>query len=191
MIIKEKIVFLLLLVVSVVILIFGFGSQGKKKEATRELMEDIELVTKKSKAKKKAELKDRWDFSAIKGLDNLTAYSALLKRSPFFKVMPKGEVKKAEPIPVKVEKKEPIFKYKGKVSLGSKVMVVIEDQGTGKSFFAKEGDMIGDFLVSSIDEKEVVLKKRGGEELVLSAAKKEKKVKIEKKEKKGLKDEET
>ncbi|MDP8230338.1 MAG: hypothetical protein P9L93_04455 [Candidatus Gorgyraea atricola] len=190
MIIKEKIIFLLLLVVSIVILIFGFGSQGKKKEATRELMKDIELATKKSKAKKKAELKDRWDFSAIKAFDKLTAYNVLLKRSPFFKVMTEGGVKKAEPIAVKVEKKEPIFKYKGKVTMGSKIMVVIEDQGTGKSFFAKEGDMVGDFLVSSIDEKEVVLKKRGGEELVLSAAKKEKKVKKEKKEEKGLKDEE-
>ena len=190
MIIKEKIIFLLLLVVSIVILIFGFGSQGKKKEATRELMKDIQLATKKSKAKKKAELKDRWDFSAIKTFDKLTVYNALLKRSPFYKIMPKGEAKKVEPIPVKIEPKKPIFKYKGKVSMGSKVMVVIEDQGTGKSFFAKKGDMIGDFLVSSIDDKEVVLKKRGGEELVLSAAKKEKKVKKKKKEEEGLKDEE-
>ena len=43
------------------------------------------------------------------------------------------------------------------------------------NFFVKEGDAIGDFSVSSIDKKEVVLEKTGGEIIRLSTIKKEKK----------------
>jgi hypothetical protein len=57
--------------------------------------------------------------------------------------------------------------------MGSKVMVIIEDQGTGKSSFVREGDMIGDFLVSGIDEDRVVLKKKDGEEVILNVVKEE------------------
>lgn len=171
--IKEKIIFWPLLVVFIGVLIFGFTSQGKKKEAKDELLQDIELATKKSMAKKKA-LKDRWNFDKIKTEDTLDVYGLLLERSPFFRVRSKEKVKKVEVIPLKEEPKEPLFKYKGRVTMGSTVKVIIEDHGTGKSFFVQEGDMIGDFLVLRVDEKEVALKKKGGEEIVLSAVKKEK-----------------
>ena len=174
MMLKEKMIFWPLLAVFLGILIFGLLSQGKKKEATEELLQDIELATKKTRAKMKAE-KDRWNFDIIKAVDTLDGYSHLLKRSPFFRVRSEAKVKKVEVVPLKEEPKEPILKYKGRVMLGSKVIVVIEDQGTGKSFFVKEGDMVGDFLVLRIDQKEVVLKKKGGEEVVLSAVKKERK----------------
>ncbi|MBU1006538.1 MAG: hypothetical protein KKH08_02960, partial [Candidatus Omnitrophica bacterium] len=65
---------------------------------------------------------------------------------------------------------------------GQKVMVVIEDVGTGKSFFAQEGDMAGDFLVLRIDDKEVTLKKKGGEEIVLGVYKKDQEIKDKEKE---------
>ncbi len=173
MITKERIIFWPLLAIAIGIFIFGFISQGKKKEALDGLLKDIESATKKSKAKKKALIKDKWDFEDVKVKDSMSAYELLLKRSPFFKVVPEGGIKKIEPIVVEKEKpREPMFKYKGRVMMGEKVMVVIEDQGTGKSYFAKEGDTIGDFLVSSIDDKEVVLHKKGGDEIVLSVAKK-------------------
>ncbi|MBU4312843.1 MAG: hypothetical protein KJ706_09025 [Candidatus Omnitrophica bacterium] len=173
MITKEKIIFWPLLAIAIGVFIFGFISQGKKKEALDGLLKDIELATKKSKAKKKALIKDKWDFEDVKVKEEMSAYDLLLKRSPFFKVVPEGKVKSVEPIVVeKEEPMEPLFKYKGRVMMGEKVMVVIEDQGTGKSYFAKEGDTIGDFLVSSIDDKEVVLHKKGGDEIVLSVAKK-------------------
>ena len=103
---KEKIVFWPLLAVFIVIVIFGLGSQGKKKEATGELLKDIELATKKTMAKKKA-VTEKWDFDEIKAVDILEAYKLLMERSPFFKVVPEGEVaEKVEVIPLKEEPKE-------------------------------------------------------------------------------------
>ena len=173
MMLKEKIIFLPLVAVFIVIVFFGFASQGKKKEATEDLLKEIEIATKNSRAQKKAAV-DKWNFDNIILEDKIETYKSLTKRSPFFRFAEdKPNVKKDEPIVV--EKKEPkkaILKYKGKVMMGSKVMVVIEDQGTGKSFFVQEGDMVGDFLVVRIDEKEVELKKKGGEQLVLSVVKK-------------------
>jgi len=168
--IKEKIIFWPLVAVFIGVLIFGFFSQDKKKEATQELLQDIELATKKSRAKKKAQLKDMWDFDIIKTQDVAGDYEALLERSPFFRVRHEPLVV-VEPLPVKAEKKELILKYKGRVVMGEKVMVVIEDQGTGKSHFVEVGDKVGDFEVLRISEKEVALQKKGGEEIVLKAKK--------------------
>ncbi len=168
--IKEKIIFWPLVAVFIGVLLFGFFSQGKKKEATQELLQEIELATKKSRAKKKAQLKDKWDFGIIKEQDAADGYKALLKRSPFFRV--RGEsIVVVEPIAVKEEKKEPVLKYKGRVVMGEKIMVVIEDQGTGKSYFAEAGGKVGDFEVLRISEKEVALQKKGGEEIILKAKK--------------------
>jgi type II secretory pathway component PulC len=171
--IKEKLIFWPLLAVFIGILIFGFLSQGQKEEATKGLLEEIELASKKSKAKMKAQ-KDKWDIDAVKALDIIDVYNLLLKRSPFFRVGDDAKPKKVELVPVKEEPKKSILKYKGKAIMGSKVMVVIEDEGTGKSYFVQEGDMVGDFLVERIDEKEIALRKKGGEEIILSAVKKEK-----------------
>jgi hypothetical protein len=171
--IKEKLIFWPLLAVFIGILIFGFLSQEKKKEATKDLLQDIEVASKKTRAKIKAE-KDKWDFEIVKAQDTVEAYKLLLKRSPFFRVGEEVKVKKVEVIPVKEEPKKTVLKYKGKVMMGSKVMVIVEDEGTGKSHFVQEGDMVGDFLVERIDEKEVALKKKGGEEIILSVVKKEK-----------------
>lgn len=173
---REKIIFWPLVAVFSGILIFGLTSQGNKKVAVEGLMQDIELATKKSKAKIKED-RDRLDFTKIKAMDDIGDYKLLLKRSPFFRVKSEEKVKKVEPIPVKELPKKAVLKYKGRVMIGSKVMVIIEDQGTGKSSFAQEGDMIGDFLVFSIDETQVVLKKKGGEEVILNAMKKEDKKK--------------
>ncbi|MBU1062446.1 MAG: hypothetical protein KJ952_07010 [Candidatus Omnitrophica bacterium] len=181
--IKEKIVFWSLLAVFISIVIFGFVSQGKKKEAKDALLQDIEIATKKSRAQKKM-IKDSMDFDGIKAVDTIDGYRHLLKRSPFFRPRSETEVKKVEVVPLKVEPKKPLFKYKGRVMMGSKVMVIIEDQGTGKSLFLQEGEAIGDFVVSRIGEKDVSLKKKNGEEIVLRAVKKE--VKEEEKKKTEL-----
>ena len=172
--IKEKIFFWLFLAIVISTLIFGFFSQGKKKEMAGELLRDIELATKKTKAEDKM-AKEKLDFKGIKVADSLSEYKELSKRSPFFRVASELKPKKVEPMMLKEKPKKAMFKYKGKARMGSKVMVIIEDQGTGKSFFVKEGDAIGDFSVSSIDKKEVVLEKTGGEIIRLSTIKKEKK----------------
>jgi hypothetical protein len=172
MIIREKIIFWPLTAVFAGILILGFTSQGNKKAAVEELMQDIELATNKSKARIKEDM-NKPDFTNIKKMDDIGDYKLLLKRSPFFRVRPEEKAKKPEPIPVKEPPKKAILKYKGRVMMGSKVMVIIEDQGTGKSSFVREGDMIGDFLVSGIDEDRVVLKKKDGEEVILNVVKEE------------------
>ena len=172
MMIKEKVIFLPLLAIFTGILLFGFSSKGKREVATEELLQDIELAIKKSKAKAK-DFKDKWDLDKIEAADSVDRYGPISKRSPFFREASKKIVKKVEPILVKEEPKEPLFSYKGRVTMGAKVMVIIEDHGTGKSFFAQEGDMVGDFLVSRVEEKEVVLRKEGEEEIVLKAVKKE------------------
>jgi len=172
--IKEKIIFWPLLAVFMGIVIFGLTSHSKRKEATKDLLKEIELATKKSMIKKKGS-RDKQKIADVKTTDTLENYKLLIKRSPFFRVSDETKVIKTKKV-ISVKEPEPkkaILKYKGKVMMGSKVMVVIEDQGTGKSFFVQEGDMVGDFLVVTIDEKEVSLKKKGGEEIVLSAAKKE------------------
>ena len=177
MIAKEKIVFWPLAAVFIGMLVFGFVAQEKKEEATKDLLKDIELATKKSRAKKKA-IKDKIDLDTIRLEDTLENYKLLVKRSPFFRLSEdKPKVQKVEVVPVKKKPKKAALKYKGSVKMGSRVMVVIEDQGTGKSFFVKEGDTVADFLVVTIDEKEVTLTKEGGEKIILSAVKKENKKK--------------
>lgn len=172
MIVKEKVIFWPLVTAFTAILIFGFTSQGNKKIAVEGLMDDIELATKKSKAKIKEDI-DKWGFAKVKASDEASGYKLLLQRSPFYRVRSEEKIGKVEPIPVKEPPKKSIVKYKGRVIMGSKVMVIIEDEGTGKSFFVEEGDMVGDFLVLNIDEKRVVLKKKSGEEVILNAVKKE------------------
>lgn len=166
--IKEKIIFWPLLAVFIGILIFGSFSQGRKKEANEELLQDIEVATKKIKAKMKV-TKDTRDLGLIKTVDALSGYGLLLKRSPFFRIPDETAVKEVEVVSLKEEPKKPELKYKGRIKMGAKVLVVIEEQGTGKSYFVEEGDMVGDFLVSLIDDRQVVFKKKGGEEIILSA----------------------
>ncbi len=96
-----------------------------------------------------------------------------MERSIFFK--PVSEVKdegNRDIIPLKEEEPaKPMFVYKGRMMLGARVIVIIEDQNTGKSFSVKEGDMAGDCAVLSIGEKEIRLKKKDGEEIAISTVK--------------------
>ena len=59
--------------------------------------------------------------------------------------------------------------------LGAKIIVIIQDQNTGKSFSVKEGDLAGDYTVMSIDDKEIRLKKKDEEEIAISTVREEKK----------------
>ena len=102
MIVKEKLVFWPLAAVFIGMLVFGFVSQGKKEGATKDLLKEIEVATKKSRAKKKAK-KDKLDVKMLKTEDNLDMYELLLKRSPFFRVRDVSEIKKVEVIPLKKE----------------------------------------------------------------------------------------
>jgi len=176
MIAKEKIIFWLLAPVWVVTIVIGFNAQEKKKQLSDEFLKDIESVTEKAKSKKKV-TKDNWNIEGLKKQETSEDYPALMERSIFFR--PVSEIKdkgNRDIIPLKEEEPaKPMFIYKGRMMLGARVIVIIEDQNTGKSFSVKEGDMAGDYTVLSIDEKEIRLKKKDGEEIVISTLKEEKK----------------
>ena len=176
MIAKEKAIFWILLPVLVVTIVIGFNTQEKKRQLSDEFLKDIESVTEKAKAKKKA-AKDNWDIEGLKKQETSEDYPALMERSIFFR--PVSEVKDegdGDVIPLKEEEpKKPMFVYKGRMMLGARVIVIIEDQNTGKSFSVKEGDMAGDYTVLSIDGKEIRLRKKDGEEITISTVKEERK----------------
>lgn len=130
------------------------------------------------------------DLETVKTEGTLDDYSGILERNIFFrpvsevKLVDKGEVialKKEEPI-------RPAFSYKGRMMVGSNLIVIIEDQNTGKSISIKEGDTTGDLSIVAIGEKEIRLKKKDGEEIVLSTIKEAKKE--EKEEEKNISKEE-
>ncbi len=176
MIAKEKAIFWLLVPVLVATIGIGFNAQEKKKQLSDEFLKDIESVTEKAKSKKKT-AKDNWDIEGLKKQETAEDYPTLMERSIFFK--PVSEIKdegNRDIIPLKEEEPaKPMFVYKGRMMLGPAVIVIIEDQNTGKSFSVKEGDMAGDYTVLSIDEKEIRLRKKDGEEITISTVKEERK----------------
>lgn len=176
MIIKEKVIFFILAPVLAVVIVIGFNLQEKKKESAGDFLKDIESVTEKARAKKKA-AKDSWDMDGLKKQDTVEDYAALAERNIFFRPVSETTTENREDIvPLKeAEPPKPVFVYKGRMMLGAKVIVIMQDQNTGKSFSVKEGDLAGDYTVMSIDDKEVRLKKKDEEEIIISTVKEEKK----------------
>jgi len=181
MITKEKIIFLALLPALAAILVIGMKMQEAKKKSTGEFLKDIESVTEKAKAKKKT-ARDSWDIDGLKKQETMEDYPLLAERDIFSRPVSEAkEETKGDIIPLKEEEpKKPLFVYKGRMTLGARVIVIIEDQNTGKSFSVKEGDSAGEFVVVSIGDKEVLLKKISGEEIIISTVKEEKKEEKEK-----------
>jgi hypothetical protein len=184
MIIREKVIFWILLPVLAAIIAIGINVQEKKKQSSDEFLKDIESVTEKAKVKKKIAA-DILDLDGLKKQSASEDYSFLTERGIFFR--PVSEVKnekKEDIVTLKEEEpKKPMFVYKGRMTLGGRVIVIIEDDNTGKSFSVKEGDATDDFTVLSIDEKEIRLKKKDGEEIAVPTVKegkKEEKVKATK-----------
>jgi|GEM_PF-1528552 len=172
MIVKEKIIFWIMLPALIAAVAIGINAQEKKRQSSDDFLKDIEAVTEKAKAKKKA-ARDSWDIEALKKQDIIEDYAALAERDIFFR--PVSEAKNEsgpEIIPLKEEEpKKPMFLYKGRMMLGAMVIVIIEDQNTGKSYSVKEGDTAGGCVVLSIGDKEIRLKKEDGEEIVISTIK--------------------
>ncbi|MFA4990988.1 MAG: hypothetical protein WC569_00205 [Candidatus Omnitrophota bacterium] len=175
MITKEKVIFWLLVIGLAISLAVGLNSQEKKKTEADEFMKDMQSATEKAKARKKA-FKDIWDTAVLKSEDSLDGGEPLLRRNIFGKLVTEDTAaKKPEIIPLEEEApRKPVLVYKGRITLGSKVMVIIEDEGTGKSYSVQEGDKVADYIVSSVGDREVRLKKDDGEELVLGTVRKEK-----------------
>lgn len=176
MIIREKLISGLLLPLLIATIAIGINAQEKKKKTSDEFLKDIESVTETAKAKKKITA-DSWDMEGLKKLETPEDNSFLAERGIFSKPVSEVKDEKKEGIVLlkEEEPKKPRFVYKGRMALGDKIIVIIEDENTGKSFSVKEGDSAGDFTVLSIDEKEIRLRKKDGEEVAVSTVKEEKK----------------
>ena len=176
MIIRGKLIFWILLPVLAAIITIGINVQEKKKQSSDEFLKDIESVTEKAKAKKKIAM-NNLDLDGLKKQSVSEDYSFLIEKGIFFR--PVSEVKnerKEDIVTLKEEEpKKPMFVYKGRMNIGGRVIVIIEDDNTGKSFSVKEGDATDNFTVLSIDEKEIRLKKKDGEEIAVPTVKEEKK----------------
>ncbi len=179
MIIREKLIFWILLPVLAAIIAIGINVQEKKKQSSDEFLKDIESVTEKAKAKKKIAM-DNLDLDGLKKQSVSEDYSFLIEKGIFFR--PVSEVKnerKEDIVTLKEEEpKKPMFVYKGRMNIGGRVIVIIEDDNTGKSFSVKEGDATDNFTVLSIDEKEIRLKKKDGEEIAVPTVKEDKKEEV-------------
>ena len=176
----EKFIFWLLLPVLFAAVIIGANIQEKKRQSSDEFLKDIESVTEKAKAKKKIAA-DSHDIEGLKKQETSVDYASLMEKGIFLK--PFSEVKDEEKtgvvIPLKEEEPEkPVFVYKGRMTLGGNIIVIIEDENTGKSFSVKEGDATDSFTVLGIGEKEIRLKKKDGEEIAISMIKEQKKEKV-------------
>jgi len=176
MIIREKVIFWILLPILAAIIVIGVNVQENKKRASDEFLKDIESVTEKAKTKKKIAA-DILDLDGLKKEAVSEDYSFLVERGIFFRPVSEVKNEKKEDIVIlkKEEPKKPMFVYKGRMNLGGKVIVIIEDDNTGKSFSVKEGDATDDFTVLSIGEKEIRLKKKDGEEIAVPTVKEIKK----------------
>lgn len=175
MITREKFIFWILLPVLAAVIIIGIDIQKKKRQSSEEFLKDIGTVAEKVKTKKKT-AEDSWDIEGLKKKDTLEDYPALMERSIFFRPVSEArEESGKEIISLKEEEPaKPVFVYKGRMMLGAKVIVIIEDKNTGKSFSVKEGDVTAGFTVLSIGEKEIRLRKNDGEEVLIPTVKEEK-----------------
>lgn len=168
--IKEKLVFWVLLFIFLLGIGFGISTMANKKNVVEELIRDIEST--QVKAKKTLKLTGKYEVEDLKQGSDLKIYETLIKKSPFFRVvseeMPKKIVEVVKKI-VEEEPKKPLFKYRGRVQMGEKQTVIIEEELTGKSYFVGKGDKVGDYEVFEIAQDKVILKKEGSEDIILEA----------------------
>jgi len=180
MIIRGKLISGLLLLLLIATIVIGINAQEKKKKTSDEFLKDIESMAETAKAKKKITA-DSWDMEGLKKLETPEDNSFLAERGIFSKPVSEVKDEKKEGIVFlkEEEPKKPKFVYKGRMTLGDRIIVIIEDENMGKSFSVKEGDSAGDFTVLSIDKKEIRLRKKDGEEIAVSMVKEQKKEKVE------------
>ncbi|MBL7085130.1 MAG: hypothetical protein ISS43_03355 [Candidatus Omnitrophica bacterium] len=104
----------------------------------------------------------------VQDLVAFSSYEGMLKRSPFFKVQPKrARATKTRPEVLPVEEMAPVFVYKGKIAAGNRLVVIIEQTRSGETFMVAEGEGLDGHKVLDITDTEVILSKKGEENIVL------------------------
>jgi len=164
---KEKIIFFSLLTIALVMLITtGAGKQAKGEIGAKEKALERKL---KRAAQKKLALPTRIDIDEIQDLVAFSHYEGMLKRSPFFKVQPRrAKAASGETIAVPVEEMTPTFLYKGKISAGNRLVVIIEQTRSGETLMVSRGESVDGYKVLDITDIEVILSKKGEENIVLN-----------------------
>lgn len=163
---REKYIFFTLCTIALVLLIGA--SVGKKTE--NEIGPKERALDKKTKrlSAKKIALPEKIDIEKVQDLIAFSSYEGMLKRSPFSKVklkQPKPTQAKRAVLPV--EESTPEFLYKGKIVAGNRLVVIIEETRTGRVSMVSKGDTVDGYKVLDILDTEVILSKKGEENIVL------------------------
>ena len=165
---KEKYIFFILLAIAAIMVDSGAISKQSKGEISmgeQALEEKLELA-----AQKKVVLPEKVELNQVKNLEPSSYYEGLLRRSPFFRFAPKQAAtkrpkpKRTEPMGEEIT---PVFAYKGRISAGSRVVVIIEEVNSGETFMVAKNESVGGYKVLDITDTEVILSKKGEENIVL------------------------
>ena len=161
--VKEKLIFLALLSILILVGVFWVLSPPRKVVVQQEVVlpegpsrhPEVEMV--------------KLDIAKLETIKPLADYKSILTRSPFFKFVPPppevapGMEMEGVPVPKKREQ----FVYKGRVVIGEDVKVIIEEVESGEVYFVGKGDKVSDYMLSEVSEKEVVLRASDGREIKL------------------------
>lgn len=159
--IKEKVIFGVLLVVLIVLGIFSVAKFTKPREALLLPEEAVPEEGIRLLESERVEL----DIAGLATIRPASDYLPIKDRSPFFKFTPKPVAEPGVGIPV--PPKREIFVYKGRAVIGGEQKVVIEEVESGEVYFVGEGDMVGDYKLIEIGEKEVTLSAPDGKKIRL------------------------
>lgn len=163
---KEKYIFFTLLLIALLVLI---GSGAGKKTKGEISAEEKALERKLERAaQEKFVLSQKINIDRVQNLVAFSHYERMLKRSPFFKVQPKqARAARAKAPLVPVEEQTPQFVYKGKIVVGNRLVVIIEQTRSGETLMASKGERIDGYILLDITDTEVILSKKGEENIVL------------------------
>ena len=163
---KERYIFFTLLTITLILLI---GSAVNKKGKAEIGVEEKVLETKlKRYGRKELVLAEKTDIDKVQDLVAFSYYEGMLKRSLFVKVQPKrAKAASAEAAVMPVEDKTPTFVYKGKIAAGNRLVVIIEQTRSGETLMVSKGEGVDGYKVLDITNTEVILSKKGEENIVL------------------------
>ena len=163
---KEKYIFFTLLIIAAVMLIGS--SIGRKAKA--EISAEERALQKKLKRAAQRQLAgpEKIDIDKVQNLVAFSYYEGMLKRSPFIKVQPKRAQAAKTKMPLgPVEERTPVFVYKGRISARNRLVVIIEQTRSGETFMVSTGEDIDGYKVLDITNTEVILSKKGAENVIL------------------------
>jgi hypothetical protein len=168
---KEKLYFWVIFCLALVLVpTYGFVFLSLKKgpKPSTQLIEQQKMRPSKDRIDRILSQPDL-DMEKITRLEQLSSYQPLLERSPFFRPLPPQPPAPQEPgiaLPLPPKEQRPQFSYKGSGRIKGKEVVFVEDKRAGETYFVSKNDMIGEYKVLDITEKEVLLS-RGKETITL------------------------